>query len=146
MTADRPALSILVVEDEAVNRALLQAVLRSGVGRPLGPFSIAEADSLAAARTAVRERLPDVVILDVRLPDGSGLDLLGDLPGAGSATRPYVIVMSASVLPADRDLARRSGGDAFLAKPFLPAELVALLDLARERRTADGVLEEVRRG
>ena len=138
MTRDPRTLSILVVEDEAANRALLQAVLRSGVGRPLGPLSITEADSLAAARTAARERLPDVVILDVRLPDGSGLDLLGDLPAAGSATRPYVIVMSASVLPADRDLARRSGGDAFLAKPFLPADLVALLASAWERRTADG--------
>jgi CheY-like chemotaxis protein len=36
--------------------------------------------------------------------------------------------MSASVLPADRDAARRSGGDAFLGKPFSPADLVALLE------------------
>jgi len=72
--------------------------------------------------------VPDVVILDVRLPDGSGLDLLRELPAPGAAGRPFVIVMSASVLPADRDAARRSGSDAFLAKPFLPGDLIDLLD------------------
>lgn len=128
MAGDRPPLAILVVEDEAVNRALLQAVLRSGFAAHLGPIVVNETASLASARAAVAERLPDVVILDVRLPDGSGLDLLRELPEPGTAERPYVIVMSASVLPADRDAARRSGGDAFLAKPFMPADLIALLD------------------
>jgi len=128
MAGDGPPLTILVVEDEAVNRALLRAVLRSGFGSHLGTIAVVEADSLAGARAAVAERLPDVVILDVRLPDGSGLDLLADLPGPGSPGRPFVIVMSASVLPADRDAARRSGCDAFLAKPFMPADLIAFLD------------------
>ena len=129
MAGDRPPLAILVVEDEAVNRALLRAVLlRSGFGARLGAVDLVETVSLASARAAVAERVPDVVILDVRLPDGSGLDLLRELPAPGTAGRPFVIVMSASVLPADRDAARRSGSDAFLAKPFLPADLIALLD------------------
>lgn len=128
MADERRPLAILVVEDEAVNRALLRAVLRSGLGAQLGATDVVEATSLATARAAIAGRLPDVVILDVRLPDGSGLDLLGELPPSGAADRPFVIVMSASVLPADRDAARRSGSDAFLAKPFVPADLIALLD------------------
>lgn len=128
MANDGRPLAILVVEDEGVNRALLRAVLRSGFGAALGALDVVEAASVATARAAIAERVPDVVILDVRLPDGSGLDLLRELPDPGAADRPFVIVMSASVLPADRDAARRSGSDAFLAKPFMPADLIALLD------------------
>lgn len=131
MAEDRPSLTVLVVEDEPVNRALLLAVLRSSFGANLGPVEVIETDTLAGARAAVGQRAPDVVILDVRLPDGSGLDLLREMPEPGAPGRPFVIVMSASVLPADRDAARRSGSDAFLAKPFLPADLVALLKQAR---------------
>jgi CheY-like chemotaxis protein len=127
MSADARALRVLVVEDEPVNRALLRAVLTGSVGARLGPIEFTESESLAAARAAVADQAPDVVILDVRLPDGSGLDLLRELLPAGVAGRPFVIVMSASVLPADRDAARRSGGDAFLGKPFSPADLVALV-------------------
>lgn len=123
---DRP-LRLLVVEDEPVNRALLRAVLGRSSSPRLGGAEVREAETLSAARVLVREWQPDVVILDVRLPDGNGLELARELPPRGSG-RPAVLVMSASVQPSDRDAARRSGGDAFLAKPFLPAELVALLE------------------
>jgi CheY-like chemotaxis protein len=129
-SGDGRALRVLVVEDEPVNRALLRAVLLGKVGATLGQVEVTETDTLAGARAAVSGR-PDVIILDVRLPDGIGLDLLGELPAPGRPGRPYIIVMSASVLPADREAARRSGGDAFLAKPFLPADLVALLERVR---------------
>ena len=119
-------LRVLVVEDEAVNRALLRAVLRSSLNARLGPIELIEAETLAAARAAVRDREPDVILLDVRLPDGNGLDLAAELPAAG-AMRPKVVVMSASVLPSDRDAAKRAGTDAFLGKPFMPADLIALL-------------------
>jgi two-component system KDP operon response regulator KdpE len=133
-SASTPTLRILLVEDETVNRALLRAVLRSELGARLGPLELVEASTLAAAREALRAHAPDVIILDVRLPDGDGLDLARAL--AGEATnRPAVLVMSASVLPADRDAARRAGGDAFLGKPFKPVDLVVMLaELAAGRR------------
>ena len=124
------ALSVLVVEDEPVNRALLRAVLRSSMSADLGATEVTETDSLSSARSAIRRGWPDILILDVRLPDGNGLDLLGELPPVGGDSRPYVVVMSASVLPADREAAVRSGGDAFLPKPFQPADLIALLRAA----------------
>lgn len=125
MTGAR-VLRILVVEDEPVNRALLRAVI--GAATRLGSPEVDEADTLAAARTIVRDRHPDVLILDVRLPDGNGLELARELPPQGTAGRPHVVVMSASVLPPDREAALASGGDAFVGKPFLPRELIAVLE------------------
>ena len=79
-------------------------------------------------RRLVREQLPDVVILDVRLPDGSGLDLAAELPPPGAADRPKIVIMSASVLPSDRRAAEESGSDAFMGKPFIPRDLIAVLE------------------
>lgn len=128
MTAEASApLRVLLVEDEPVNRALIGAVLRSSMSAPLGALELIEASTLAGGRAALADHAPDVIILDVRLPDGDGLELARDLPEAGTRERPSVLVMSASVLPADLDAARRSGGDAFLGKPFQPAELITVL-------------------
>ena len=128
MAEPRP-LRILLVEDEPVNRALLRAVL--GTARVLGPVELTEAATLAAGRTALAEVDPDIVILDVRLPDGNGLDLARDF--ASDQQRPKFLVMSASVLPRDREIARAAGTDRFLGKPFLPRDLIAMLEeLTRE--------------
>ncbi|MGH2466068.1 MAG: response regulator, partial [Candidatus Limnocylindrales bacterium] len=66
--------------------------------------------------------------LDIRLPDGSGLDLARDVAKMASSERPKIVVMSASVLPTERAAALDAGGDVFMPKPFRPAELVELLD------------------
>ena len=87
-----------------------------------------EAETLAAARLAMATLRPDVILLDIRLPDGSGLDLARDVARMPSAGRPKIVVMSASVLPTERDAALEAGGDVFMPKPFRPAELVELLD------------------
>jgi CheY-like chemotaxis protein len=121
-------LTVLVVEDEPVNRALLRAVLeRSGTDR-IRDCDIVEAADLAEARGSLAARRFDVVILDVRLPDGSGLSLARELAQQQRSNRQSVIVMSASVLPAERAEALDTGCDAFLAKPFQPSHLTDLLE------------------
>jgi CheY-like chemotaxis protein len=129
---DRP-LQILVVEDEPVNRALLRAVL--GTAARLGPIELTEAATVAEGRARIGEARPDVVILDVRLPDGNGLDLARELDASGATPRPKIVVMSASVLPRDREVALAAGSDAFLGKPFMPRDLIGLLE---ELTRADG--------
>jgi CheY-like chemotaxis protein len=121
-------LRVLVVEDEPVNLALLRAVLeRSSVER-LRDSQIVEAATLADARQHLAAGQPfDLVILDVRLPDGSGLTLARELAGERSTPGQRVVVMSASVLPAEREAALGTGCDAFLAKPFVPTELTKVL-------------------
>lgn len=124
MTApDRPV-RILHVEDEDLNRSLVRAVLVRAPDARLRAAEIDEAPNLAEARRLLA-RDPDLVLLDVRLPDGNGLDLVREIRVRGP--RPSVVVMSASVLPAQREEALGAGCDAFVAKPYTPAALVATL-------------------
>lgn len=124
--ADRP-LRVLLVEDEGPNRDLVAAILGSNLGAGLGPIELRQSATLAEARAHVRGWSPDLILLDIRLPDGSGLDLVRDLPGVGQPGRPAVVVMSASVLPQHRAMAQAAGVDAFLGKPYRPTDLTSLL-------------------
>lgn len=125
MTPVAAAIRLLLVEDDPINRQLVRAVLSRAPGPALREAELEEAATLAAARAALGQRPPMVVMLDVRLPDGNGLELAREL--ARTADGPHVVVMSASVLPGDRQAALDAGCDAFLAKPFRPADLVDLL-------------------
>jgi CheY-like chemotaxis protein len=113
---------ILLVEDEPTNRALVRAILSRARDPRLPGIVLDEAASVGAARAFLAEHPVDVVLLDVRLPDGNGLDLAAEMRTAGNAAR--VVIVSASVLPVERARALASGADSFLAKPFGAAELL----------------------
>jgi CheY-like chemotaxis protein len=117
---------ILVVEDEAMNRSLLRAVLGRATQPGVVGATLLEADTVAGARSALARSDVDVVLLDVRLPDGSGLELARELVDHGGP-RPKIVILSASVLPSERSAALESGCDAFLGKPYRPADLLELL-------------------
>jgi CheY-like chemotaxis protein len=114
---------VLVVEDEEPNRALLRAVLARASDGRLGPIVLLEAGDLAGARQILADRRIDLVLLDVRLPDGNGLSLI---PGEDERTdeTPSFVVLSASVLPTERAVALAAGAADFLAKPYRPSDLL----------------------
>lgn len=114
---------VLVVEDEEPNRALLRAVLARAADGRLGPIVLLEAGDLAGARQILADRRIDLVLLDVRLPDGNGLSLI---PGEDERTdeTPSFVVLSASVLPTERAVALAAGAADFLAKPYRPSDLL----------------------
>ena len=116
---------ILVVEDEGMNRALLRATL-ARAPEPLRGAELLEAETIAAARRFIRAGGVDIVLLDIRLPDGSGLDLARELADMNGA-RPRIVILSASVMPEERANALTAGCDAFLPKPYRPADLVELV-------------------
>jgi CheY-like chemotaxis protein len=113
---------ILLVEDEEPNRALLRAVLARAVEDRLKGVVLVEAADLASARAILATRHVDLVLLDVRLPDGNGLTLIPEADGIEDA--PSFMVLSASVLPSERAHAIASGAVGFMAKPYRPAELI----------------------
>ncbi len=118
---------ILVVEDEAVNRTLLRATLSRATDARLREARPFEATTLAEARDALAREGFDLIILDVRLPDGDGLELARETLAPG-ASRPLIVVLSASVLPMERDAAIEAGCDAFVAKPYRPIELLSVIE------------------
>lgn len=112
---------ILAVEDVPANLALLHAILE-----PAG-FDLTDTATLRDARAAVKARVPTLVLLDVRLPDGNGLDLARDMKADPATHAVPILAVSASVLPSERADALQAGCDAFLAKPLRPAELLAMV-------------------
>jgi DNA-binding response OmpR family regulator len=135
--SDRPGTDlprILVVEDQLTNRLLLRAVFARATDPTLKAATLLEAETVAAARDILEREHVDLILLDVRLPDGSGLELASELRDRGDK-RPRIIILSASVLEMERTAALDAGGDAFMGKPFRPVELLDLIaDLLAGRR------------
>ena len=110
------ATRILLVDDEATLREPLAAYLaRQG-------FVVREAPSAAAARSALVEETPDIVLLDVMMPGEDGLSLCRHL--AESKSVP-TILLTAKGEPTDRIVGLEIGADDYVVKPFEPRELVA---------------------
>lgn len=125
----RDPIRVLLVEDEPANRALVRAIVRRATARGMGDFSLVEAETLAEAREQVASSPFSVILLDVRVPDGSGLDLLSEVRALGP-TRPWVIVLSASVRPDEQLRAMGAGSDLFLPKPVDARKLIDALGRA----------------
>lgn len=118
---------LLLVEDEPEMVAMLTAALRKQ------GFVVDAARSLGFAREAIRDTEHDVVVLDRKLPDGDGLDLVPHLR-AGDKHTP-VIVLSAMGATEDRVAGLDIGADDYLAKPFSLEELLARLRAILRRPT-----------
>ncbi|MEV6927528.1 response regulator [Dactylosporangium sp. NPDC051485] len=116
---------VLLVEDEELNRVLVRAIISRAEPPAVRGLDLLEAGSLADARGALAAERVDVVLLDVNLPDGNGLELAAEL--AEAPARPTVIALTASVLPHERAAAMAAGCDAFLDKPYAAADLVTIL-------------------
>lgn len=122
----RSAPSFLVVEDEAGVRRL--------VGRGLQPYGqVDSVGTCAAARMALRGRTYDALIVDVKLPDGSGLDLIG--VATQKSPGIVVLVLTGST---DHEVISRALqlGARYLLKPFDTSHLDQLADEVAARRDA----------
>ncbi len=114
---ERAAIECLVVDDDAAIRTLLAGYLRQH-----GMDVLALADG-AALRRRLPQALPDLLVLDLMLPDEDGLSLCRWCKGAWPALP--VIMLTAQGDPLSRVLGLELGADDYLAKPFEPRELVA---------------------
>ena len=107
---------ILVVEDEPeIRHFVARALEREG-------FTVFDAGSVERGLIEAASRRPDLLVLDLGLPDGDGIDLLRQLRGWSAIP---VIVLSARTDEADKIEALDAGADDYLIKPFSTGELLA---------------------
>jgi two-component system KDP operon response regulator KdpE len=126
---------VLVVEDE---RALLRALAMNLTARG---YDVIEADTGTRALAAAATAEPDVVVLDLGLPDLSGLDVIKGIRAYASMP---ILVLSARTGTSDKVTALDLGADDYVTKPFSIDELLARLRAATRRTgtlDADEVVE-----
>lgn len=121
---------MLVVDDAPEFSQLISNVLTDA------GYQVRAVRTVAAATEAMSASMPDLVVLDLGLPDGDGLDLCRTIREHSSA---YVLVVSGRADELSRLSGFRLGADDFLLKPFAARELAARVDALLRRPRADVV-------
>lgn len=130
----RPAVRILLVDDSEIVRRGIKTVLAAQANPPI--HVIGEAGTVAVAAAECARLNPDIVLLDIRLPDGSGLDVCRQI----LQRQPHVRILILTSFASDQLVqeAIRSGAHGFLVKEIGIAGLVqAILDVAAGKSILD---------
>ena len=115
---------ILVVDDEPSVRAMVHASIRvRGTG-----YRVVEAGNATEAVEQAMQHRPDLVLLDVALPDHDGFWVCRTLKTTPETAHIPVVMLTAMSLPSDRDRAVQAGADGYVVKPFSPRALVEEID------------------
>jgi DNA-binding response OmpR family regulator len=119
--------SVLVVEDTEEIRELVVTVLRKA------GFDVRAVGSGAECLEEVRRRTPDLIVLDLGLPDADGTEVCRQLR---AETECYVLMLTARAEEVDLLIGLAVGADGYMAKPFSPRELVARVQAMLRRPRA----------
>ncbi|NTS76169.1 sigma-54-dependent Fis family transcriptional regulator [Catenovulum sp. SM1970] len=126
---------VLLVEDTSTLAAIYQGYLKDQ------EIELLHVSTGQAAQDAIKERAPQVILLDLKLPDMSGQDILKWLKGQGYPSAVIVITAHSTV-----DIAidvMRSGADDFLEKPFDASRLITTLNNTLKRHKLENIVEEL---
>jgi two-component system KDP operon response regulator KdpE len=132
--AESLPVAILIEDERQIRRFVRTALEAEG-------WSVHETDTLREGLTDAGTRKPDLIILDLGLPDGDGVEFLRDLRGWSNVP---VIVLSARVGEQDKIAALDAGADDYLTKPFGVGELLARVRAASRRRLESGAAHGAR--
>lgn len=127
-TEGNAAYTVLIVEDDNAVKSLIATALK------VQGYHLLEAGTGTGALLEATTKNPDVVILDLGLPDADGVDLIRQVR---TWSRMSIIVVSARTEDADKVAALDAGADDYLVKPFSVEELLARLRVATRRLAAD---------
>ncbi len=133
---DSPAATVLVVDDTLTKRYILSSWLRRTGHR------VIEASTGHEALTVLSEQRPDLVVLDVRLPDLDGFEVCERIKAnPATASIPVIQVSGAAISVADRTEGLERGADTYLTEPIEPGEFAATVEAtlrySRARRRAE---------
>jgi DNA-binding response OmpR family regulator len=115
---------VLIVDDEPNVRTVIRASVRVKADR----YRAIEAGNASDALRLASEERPDVVLLDVGLPDHDGFWVCRQLKSNAATAQIPVIMLTAMSLPSDRVQALQAGADGYIVKPFSPRALLEELD------------------
>lgn len=124
--------TILIIEDDYDIRKANRAALE------LEGYRVAEADTLSKGRQIVQESPPDLIILDILLPDGNGLQYCKELRGKSGIR---VLFLSALNTKSDLLAGLRAGGDDYMSKPYDMDELLLRVEALLRRGRFIGIEE-----
>ena len=113
--------TILYTEDNEYNRKIVRQLLSRS------SYRLIEAHDGEAGVAMARSELPDLILMDVQLPKMSGLDATRVLRADPRTLHIPIIVITSYALSGDRDKAMQAGASGYLAKPYSPRELLALV-------------------
>ena len=122
---------LLLIDDDTRLTDMVGGYLRQN------GYEVETAASLAAGRDCLKHGPPDVLLLDLMLPDGDGLDFTRELRSDARTRRLPLLILTARGEPMDRIVGLELGADDYLPKPFEPRELLARVK-ALLRRAAPG--------
>ena len=113
---------LLIVDDEEGVRSLVRMTLESD------NYEILEARRAEEALELVRKHRPDLVLLDVMLPDSSGVDVCRTLKADPDTASVTIVMLTAKAQSADLEEAEEAGADGYFTKPLSPVALLRRVD------------------
>ena len=113
--------TVLYVEDNEFNRKIVRQLLSRT------SYRLVEANDGEAGVAAAREEQPDLILMDVQLPTMSGLDATRMLKSDATTAHIPIIVITSFALSGDDRKAMDAGASSYLAKPYSPRDLLALI-------------------
>ena|ERR1700693_532196 len=120
--------TVLIVDDEPNLRALVHNTIESPY------YQVIEARDGDEAWTLIKERKPALVLLDIKMPGRSGIEVLTSIRGDSELRGTQVMILTASDDQAHIDAGILAGADFYLTKPFSPSDLLARVSEAIGQR------------
>lgn len=132
--------TVLIVEDNERNMRLMRLLLR-----PLG-YTLLEATDGTEALATVEHATPDIILVDIQLPDVDGLEITRRLRQEARFARTPIVALTAYAMPGDREMFLRAGCTGYVAKPIdtraFPEIIASYLNRQPESISPDGAKSE----
>src|ERR1035437_2640092 len=106
------ARAILHVEDNLEYRMLVKRLLQSG------GFEVLEAGDAEQAMEIVKNHIPDLILMDINMPDVDGYTLTNQIKGLPGFSKIPIVAITANVMKGDREKTMRAGCDGYIEKPI----------------------------
>jgi len=113
--------TILYVEDNEANRKIVRLLLKNT------SYQLIEAHDGEAGVATALEKKPDLILMDIQLPKISGMEAIRRIRADAAMTHTPIIAITSFALSGDDQKAKDAGATAYLAKPYSPRDLLALI-------------------